>query len=401
MNSTVRLGDVLSERRERVKVAPDGVYPMAGVYGFGRGILVRDAVLGANIAASHLYRIEQDQIVYSRLKAFEGAFALVTPEAHGRFVSNEFPSFDVDSTAADPRFLALILQTPATWAEMSELITGMGSRRERLKVDDFLSFEFVLPSLGEQQSIVGATSVLRQLLAAANAELSQAGDLYRAGLERSVSVLVDTVVPLSEVVRKLASGRSPRCEDRPPTPDEWAVLKVSSVRQVSFEPAAAKALPRTETPFATAEVRPGDLLTIRASGSARLVGAFCIADAPPPRLLMSDYHWRVEVDDERVDPRYLMHVMGSQLARDQLELAIVGSTTAAKLSKGRLLEVEVPIPALDIQRRIADRLDAIQALMQASTREVEALQALRPALATKLLSGGPPASDLSAVPSMS
>jgi restriction endonuclease S subunit len=96
-----------------------------------------------------------------------------------------------------------------------------------------------------------------------------------------------------------------------------------------------------------------------------------------------------------------MHVMGSQLARDQLELAIVGSTTAAKLSKGRLLEVEVPIPALDIQRRIADRLDAIQALMQASTREVEALQALRPALATKLLSGGPPASDLSAVPSMS
>lgn len=397
----VLLGEVVELDLDKVTVEPASLYRTAGVKIAGEGLFARDELLGEATAYTKLNRLRADQLVYRKLTAWEGPITVVPAEYDGFFVSPEFPTFTLDRDLIEPGFLRLLCQDPHFHLEMRALCIGTAERRGRLGPEDLLSIEIMLPSLGEQQSIVSAASVLEQLLAAANVALSHAGDLYHSGLERCVSAFVDAVVPLSDVVLKLASGRSPRCEDRPPTPDEWAVLKVSSVRQLSFEPAAAKALPRTETPFATAEVRPGDLLTIRASGSARLVGAFCIADAPPPRLLMSDYHWRVEVDEKRVDPRYLMHVMGSQLARDQLELAIVGSTTAAKLSKGRLLEVEVPIPALDVQQRICDRLDAIQALRQASTREVEALKALRRALATKLLSGGRPAPDLSAAPSMS
>ena len=73
----VSLSDVLVERRQRVTVEPDGLYPIAGVYGFGRGVILRDAVHGAAISATHLYRISPGQIIYSRLKAFEGAFAAV------------------------------------------------------------------------------------------------------------------------------------------------------------------------------------------------------------------------------------------------------------------------------------------------------------------------------------
>ena len=40
--------------------------------------------------------------IYSRLKAFEGAFALVPPAADGWYVSNEFPTFDVNKQRACP-----------------------------------------------------------------------------------------------------------------------------------------------------------------------------------------------------------------------------------------------------------------------------------------------------------
>ena len=109
----IALGKVLTEARERVVVEPDRTYPIAGVYGFGRGILLRDSVRGSEVSASHLYRIAAGQIIYSRLKAFEGAFALVPPEAHARYVSNEFPTFKVAEKEAGPRFIALVLALPS------------------------------------------------------------------------------------------------------------------------------------------------------------------------------------------------------------------------------------------------------------------------------------------------
>src|SRR5438045_4271262 len=103
----MKLGEILTEDRERVDVDPAGLYPIAGVYGFGRGVLMRDDVTGSEISAKHLYRLRAGQIMYSRLKAFEGAFALVPPEADGRFVSNEFPTFTVDVDQAVPEYVAL------------------------------------------------------------------------------------------------------------------------------------------------------------------------------------------------------------------------------------------------------------------------------------------------------
>src|SRR4051812_46726769 len=116
----VPLAEVLELHRERVSVSPDESYAMAGVYGFGRGVLLRDSVSGNKISADYLFRISRDQIIYSRLKAFEGAFALVPEAAHGRYVSNEFPTFDVIKEKAMPEYIALLLALPGTWAEMSQ-----------------------------------------------------------------------------------------------------------------------------------------------------------------------------------------------------------------------------------------------------------------------------------------
>jgi type I restriction enzyme S subunit len=142
---------------------------MCGVYGFGRGVLFREAVQGADISTPYLYRISSDQIIYSRLKAFEGAFALVPQEAEGRFVSNEFPTFDVNDRQAVPAFIAHVLARPRTWNELTERITGVGARRERLQVREFLEFEIALPPLDEQRRIV--------------AELCAAGDVVTAATE--------------------------------------------------------------------------------------------------------------------------------------------------------------------------------------------------------------------------
>src|SRR5437660_2421147 len=170
----VALAEILTEARERVPVEPQGVYPIAGVYGFGRGVLLRGQVRGTEISAPYLYRIATGQILYSRLKAFEGAFALVPPGADGRYVSNEFPSFNVDETRALPEFVALFLSVPATWAELAEGITGMGARRERLPVSAFLQFEVDLPPIDEQRRLVYAVGSWDDVVSTATIEAEAA-----------------------------------------------------------------------------------------------------------------------------------------------------------------------------------------------------------------------------------
>jgi type I restriction enzyme S subunit len=213
-----------------------------------------------------------------------------------------------------------------------------------------------------------------------------AEELYQAALDQQVDLLDDDPVSLSAVVQRIVSGRSPKCDERRPIDGEWGVLKVSSVRRLQFDGREAKKLPDGEALFPNAEVQPGDLLTIRASGSRRLVGAFCIAEDPPARRLMSDYHWRVELDPARADRRYVAHIMGATAVRDELELAIVGSTTAAKLSKGRLLEVAIPLPAsLVDQKRIARQLDALHSVVRTSQEQLVTLRAVHRSALRQLL----------------
>jgi type I restriction enzyme S subunit len=175
---TVALADVLCEARERVRVSPQDRYPIAGVLGFGRGLLIREPVTGSGVAADHLYRIRAGQIMYSRLKAFEGAFALVPPAGHHRFVSNEFPTFDVDVTQAHPEFIELLLQRPETWRELASGSQGMGARRERLQPRDFLDYDVELPPLATQQLIVDAIRAFRRASAASR---EQAAAAHRLG----------------------------------------------------------------------------------------------------------------------------------------------------------------------------------------------------------------------------
>lgn len=158
----VPLRELLVEKSDPHVVDPETQYPIAGVYGFGRGMIQRPAVSGQEIAATNLFRIKKDQFIYSRLKSFEGAFALVTSEVDGYYVSNEFPTFDVDRTRLEPAFLGWYFRQPKVWRQLATGGKGIGARRERLPSRRLLDHLVSLPALSEQQRIIvqlDATSV--------------------------------------------------------------------------------------------------------------------------------------------------------------------------------------------------------------------------------------------------
>lgn len=90
-----RVGDLVDEVRVPVRVQPDEIYRLLGVKWWGGGAFVREEKLGRDIKASRLFRANAGLIIYNRLFAFRGSFAILAPEHAGCFASGEFPMFAV------------------------------------------------------------------------------------------------------------------------------------------------------------------------------------------------------------------------------------------------------------------------------------------------------------------
>ncbi len=156
------LGDVMAPANSLHQVQSDGTYPNVGIFSFARGLFEKSPIDGSTTSARTLTRIRSGQLIYSRLFAFEGAYAEVTSRFDGYFVSNEFPTFDVDGGRTSASFIAAYLKSPSTWADLASSSKGLGVRRQRLHVDTLLKFPIWLPPLKEQQHIVSTISKISQ-----------------------------------------------------------------------------------------------------------------------------------------------------------------------------------------------------------------------------------------------
>lgn len=167
----VRLGEVVALDIEAVAVAATARYSIVGVLNRGRGLLFREPIGGDETSYQKLNRVRPNQIVYSRLKAFEGAITVAPNDLGEAYASPEFPTFTCGEWIL-PQYFRLLTTTKRLWDELQMLSTGMGGRRERVKPADFLTIETGLPSPSEQRRIVDVVATVDAQIETLSAELS-------------------------------------------------------------------------------------------------------------------------------------------------------------------------------------------------------------------------------------
>lgn len=159
----MRLGEVLRPSGTKIPVDPAETYEMLGVKSFAKGAFASGTLLGADTAYERLVRTSARQIVYPKLMAWEGAFAVIPDELDGRFVSPEFLCFDVDETLSSHRYIKHLL----AWSGFSEAVrgasTGTNARRQRLQSPTFLAIEMPFPARPIQERIADHLDSLGRL----------------------------------------------------------------------------------------------------------------------------------------------------------------------------------------------------------------------------------------------
>ena len=153
--STVKLEEVLEQVIRSEEVMPREHYKVLGAKWYAKGLYIKSERDGSEIKAKKLYVVKDGDFVYNRLFAWKGSFAIVPNEFDGCYVSNEFPSFRINTKRIHLLYLLYFFSRNEIWNEVLSLSMGVSSiSRNRLKVEKLLSMEIPLPSLEEQKRIV-------------------------------------------------------------------------------------------------------------------------------------------------------------------------------------------------------------------------------------------------------
>ncbi len=393
----VRLADVLHHTPRPVTPQFDEPYREIGIRSHGRGIFHKPEVTGAEIGDKRVFRIKPGDFVLNIVFAWEGAVAVAGPSEEGMIGSHRFPTFRTVQARLDTQFLLLFFRTPAGVDLLGRVSPGGAGRNRTLNRTAFLDQEIPLPPLAEQRRIVARIEKLATQIHEARALRLGSSSEVEALLASSRNALIGiapdpTWVPLGRFVQTIENGKSPQCESRPASGEEWGVLKVGAVSFGTFDERENKALPAAIRVDPRFEVRQGDFLMSRAN-TTELVGACAIVPKVRPKLLLSDkifrFHFR---DGIEIDPRWLDQALKSPAARAQITRAASGtSPTMKNISKEKMLGLLLPPHALSEQRRIVAELDALQAevdTLKRHQRDTAAeLDALLPAILDRAFRG--------------
>lgn len=200
-----------------------------------------------------------------------------------------------------------------------------------------------------------------------------------------------TVCAVRRVLLKVEQGWSPECFSRPAEDDEWGVLKAGCVNRGLFDQSENKALPPEFSAIPEYEVRAGDVLMSRASGSPELVGSIAYVAFTRDKLMLSDKIFRLRFEPH-MHPRFFVAALNSRALREQIEQALSGGNGLANnLPQSSLLRFVLCVPPEEEQRDICAHLDCevkrIDALVSEALRATELLLERRAALISAAVTG--------------
>lgn len=150
-STAYKLGDLLTEVVETEVLDDETEYRLLGVRWWGGGAFVRETKKGVDIKARTHRVMRSGNIVYNRLFAFRGSFAIVGPECNGVHASNEFPTYGTKKTDYDPdllkRYIVHALNSPVYLSAVDAESSGSTkTSRNRFKQDSFEAFEVSVPT---------------------------------------------------------------------------------------------------------------------------------------------------------------------------------------------------------------------------------------------------------------
>lgn len=181
------------------------------------------------------------------------------------------------------------------------------------------------------------------------------------------------MAPLGDLLTGIETGKSFKCEERPPQADEVGVVKVSAVTWGRYQENQSKTCLDAGRVNADFFIKSGDFLFSRAN-TIDLVGACVIAKEVKLRVMLSDKILRFGFAREKMKP-WVLHFLRSQQGRAQIEeLASGNQESMRNIGQERVAQIRLPLPPVEEQARIIAKLEELFSSLDSAEDELKSAQ---------------------------
>lgn len=177
-----RFGDIVAKYSDSVATPKNG-YTRLGIRSHGKGTFHSAVLPGMELETAQMHRVAANNFIVNITFGWEHAVAITDENDEGKLVSHRFPQYSFNEGAIPKFFKYLILDEK--FRQHLELASPGGAGRNRvLKLDDMLEYQFMLPSVPEQESIADYLIKLDDLIQLKQSELEKLKNIKSALLER-------------------------------------------------------------------------------------------------------------------------------------------------------------------------------------------------------------------------
>jgi restriction endonuclease S subunit len=301
-----------------------------------------------------------------------GAAGYVSFHPYPIYASDCITVESLDLRVVDQRYLFLALLS------MQDHLYSLsrGTALQHVYAKDLKPLKIPVPPLEEQKRIVEALDDHLSRIDKTLAELEMANrrskHLFLAALEQAIEECDESSYqPLEKCLKeidqkkKVQRGWSPQCSAHPQSNSSvWAVLKTTAVQNMRYEPQHNKELPKLLLPKSHLEVQAGDFL-MTTTGPRNRCGVVCLVPSTPAKLIFSGKILRFQPDRSKLLPVWLELVLASHRYQKRLDQLKVGSSdSSVSIGNAQVLELQVPAPSLDEQKRLVAKVGHIKTLAE-------------------------------------
>ena len=394
---TKQFGEFLKLNTRPYTLGPTEDANLVGMRWYGDGPFHRELKSAIKIAKKTHFVIKAGDVIYNKLFAWKGSFGVVPPTLDGMFVSDKFPTYELDRSQVDVDWLRWYFRFPPLWEQARTMSNGSAALSKlTLNPPKFLNLTMPLPSLDEQREVAAQLDKVSARVEEARSLqkdiLAESASLLKTTLRR-IATDVDVIGQLGEVLTgKPRNGWSAKCDN---AEGGIPVLSLGAVTGFRYRASEFKRTSLYANPDGHFWLQPGDLLITR-SNTPELVGHAAVYSGAPSPCIYPDLMMRLPLNLDRVDPTFVWYWLQSPPARDFIASKAKGtSSTMKKISQGVVMAIPFPTSlSLVEQRTIVESLDLLQSATDSlKTLQTEAafeLQALLPSVVSKVFSGKTP-----------
>lgn len=367
----IQLGEICQKANRLEAPAMGQPYRQLGVRLWGEGAYERETIDGGDTKYAFLNKIEADDLVVNKIWARNGSIAVANPNQAGTYVSAEFPTYQLDVTLIEPRWMRLITKWRGFWSACDEKAQGT-SGKNRIKPEQFLSIQIPLPSLTEQQTIVARLDQLvekvRQVKEHLDAAETDADNLlavqFREAIKNSPLRKMSEVAPaLRRPVKLDISSRYREVGAR------------SFGKGLFVKPDFDGAEATWQKPV---WIEEGDLVL---SNIKAWEGAIAIAGKQHSGCIASHRYITCVPNENYATAAFLAYFLLSPDGLEKVGFASPGTADRNRtLSLTNLGKIEVPLPPINVQHEFNSLQTKVAELKAKHAKIREANQALIPAM---------------------